>query len=328
MARGGKGLMDGPRTRVRLSLALAAAILLPSTLPAATVNVAVVNSLFNPKNPTINQGDTVVWTWGNTGGTAHSVTSGACPGGSCTADSKFGSSIQSSGTFQHTFNTSGTFPYFCQVHGSSMTGSIIVTPAPVLTCSIMPDKPVGPPALDVQFTANVSGGVGPYTFAWDFKDTGASALQNPEHSFAELGEFDVVLKVTDATNTMQQCVSPIIVTDLVCSGAVDPNSGDAPLSVTFTGEAAGGDPNSYDFMWDFGDGSPHASGQVVMHDYLNSGIKHAVLMGADAQLVPCSATIDVNVTDPNCPAGDDDNDGLCDGLDNCPSAENPGQADA
>ncbi|MBI3448653.1 MAG: PKD domain-containing protein [Acidobacteria bacterium] len=315
-------------SRARLILAVGAALLLPSALPAATVNVAVVNNLFNPAHPTINQGDTVVWTWMNTGTTPHSVTSGTCSSGFCTADSKFGSAIQSSGTFQNTFNTAGTFPYFCVVHGQSMTASVIVTPAPALTCSIMPDVSVGPPPLDVHFTANVSGGVGPYTFAWDFKDTGTSTSQNPPHTFADLGEYDVILKVTDATHTMSQCVSPIIVTDLVCSGVADPNSGDAPLSVTFTGSASGGDPNSYDFMWDFGDGSPHAAGQVVMHDYVTSGVKHAMVMGTDAQLVPCSGSITVTVTDPNCPAGDNDNDGVCDSSDNCPAAYNPTQADS
>jgi plastocyanin len=31
-------------------------------------------------------------------------------------------------TFDRTFPTAGTFPYFCTVHGSMMTGTIVVQP--------------------------------------------------------------------------------------------------------------------------------------------------------------------------------------------------------
>jgi plastocyanin len=34
----------------------------------------------------------------------------------------------SSGSFSHTFMTAGSFPYFCLVHGSAMTGMVVVNP--------------------------------------------------------------------------------------------------------------------------------------------------------------------------------------------------------
>jgi plastocyanin len=71
---------------------------------------------------TIHAGDTVQWNW--LGG-PHSSTSGTCAG-ACTADGNWDSGLMTSGTFNHTFPAAGTFPYFCQVHGSLMTGTVVV----------------------------------------------------------------------------------------------------------------------------------------------------------------------------------------------------------
>jgi len=69
---------------------------------------------------TINQGDTVRWTWGD--GAPHSVTN--LVGSTETFDSTV---ITGMGTvFTHTFNTVGTNPYRCSIHTGSMTGTIEV----------------------------------------------------------------------------------------------------------------------------------------------------------------------------------------------------------
>jgi plastocyanin len=80
---------------------------------------------------TIHVGDTVKWVFMNNG-MYHSTTSGTCTGGgyygdNCTSDGNWDSGYQMSpATFSHAFNTAGTFKYYCQVHGSSMTGTVIV----------------------------------------------------------------------------------------------------------------------------------------------------------------------------------------------------------
>src|SRR5262249_22687225 len=84
---------------------------------------------------------------------------------------------------------------------------------------------------------------------------------------------------------------------------------------------------NYMFMWDLGDGSPMPMGAQVMHTYLTVGTKHVVLMATDHLGVPCSASVDVHVADPNCAAGDADADDVCDSSDNCPYDYNPSQAD-
>lgn len=89
---------------------------------------------FAPAALTIPHGDTVFWQW-NAG--SHTVTSGSggspdgkfCSGapsnpsvGACSAEGGHPAGFQ----YEHTFPTAGTFPYFCNVHGATMAGTITV----------------------------------------------------------------------------------------------------------------------------------------------------------------------------------------------------------
>jgi plastocyanin len=75
------------------------------------------NSSQNPAVDTIAVGGKVTWTWG--GANNHSVQSTGSP-------SFTSSSVQSSGTYSLTFNTAGTYTYDCAVHGTAMTGKVVV----------------------------------------------------------------------------------------------------------------------------------------------------------------------------------------------------------
>lgn len=76
---------------------------------------------FNPASKTVAAGTAITWT--NKDQTLHTVTSGT-PGA---ANGLFNSGNMSGGaTFTYTFDTTGTFRYFCIIHGSMMTGTIIV----------------------------------------------------------------------------------------------------------------------------------------------------------------------------------------------------------
>ncbi len=70
----------------------------------------------------IKAGQSVTWAWASG---SHSITSGAC----CTADGAWDSGVMSPGSFTRTFPFPGSYPYFCSVHGSMMTGTVIVQPA-------------------------------------------------------------------------------------------------------------------------------------------------------------------------------------------------------
>jgi plastocyanin len=70
---------------------------------------------------TISAGQTVTWNW--VAG-PHSTTSGNC----CSPDGKWDSGVRSSGSFSQMFPSAGSFPYYCTVHGSMMTGMVMVNP--------------------------------------------------------------------------------------------------------------------------------------------------------------------------------------------------------
>jgi plastocyanin len=75
----------------------------------------------NPAQTTVAVGGTVTWTWTGTGSTSHSVQSQGSPG--------FTSSAILNGdgsAYQVTFTAAGTYQYDCAVHGSAMSGRIVV----------------------------------------------------------------------------------------------------------------------------------------------------------------------------------------------------------
>jgi plastocyanin len=76
------------------------------------------NGTFNPAVDTVAVNGTVTWTWAS-GSVSHGVQSTGSP-------SFTNSSIQSSGSYAFTFTSAGTYTYQCLVHGSSMTGQIVV----------------------------------------------------------------------------------------------------------------------------------------------------------------------------------------------------------
>lgn len=86
----------------------------------ATSEVDVGNDFFQPASIQVSPGTTVTWTW-NAGAGSHSVQSLGSP-------SFMSSTIMSGGgsSYSVTFNTPGTYQYDCAVHGTAMSGTVIV----------------------------------------------------------------------------------------------------------------------------------------------------------------------------------------------------------
>ena len=125
--------------------------------------------VFVPDTVNISVGDTVRWTWAESG---HSVTSGDST--SCTADGQFCSPNNTNcGTcvtsiigfvYEFTFTQAGTFSYFCCVHCAiGMTGVVNVaaaspTPTPTATTTATATAtPTGTPAASPTATATPTG---------------------------------------------------------------------------------------------------------------------------------------------------------------------------
>jgi plastocyanin len=99
------------------------------TTLATTANVTIGNIFFqsarngtqNPAVDTVAAGGAVTWTWTATGSIPHSVQSVGSP--------SFTSSAILTGdgqTYTLTFSNPGTYQYDCAVHGTQMTGTIVV----------------------------------------------------------------------------------------------------------------------------------------------------------------------------------------------------------
>ena len=78
------------------------------------VGVLVNDNVYVPGTVTVNTGATITWTWRGTN--AHSVTFNNGPA----------SAVQTTGTFRTSFTTVGTYAYSCTVHGTAMSGVVIV----------------------------------------------------------------------------------------------------------------------------------------------------------------------------------------------------------
>lgn len=95
----------------------------PTTSATSTTPSVVImqNIMFLPNPVTIPRGTAVQWK--NQDATTHTVTSGT-PGN---ISGLFRSGNLTTGqTFSFTFTTAGTFPYFCEIHGAQMTGTVTV----------------------------------------------------------------------------------------------------------------------------------------------------------------------------------------------------------
>jgi len=126
--------MTGSRISVLLAVGAAVGLALGATVApvvaAGPLDVSIVDTSFQPTDLTVHVGDTVTWTVTKAITDPHSVTSGT-PGGT-DSGKVFDSGIvlQNNGdSFPFTFTTAGTFPFYCQVHPTTMKGTITVLAA-------------------------------------------------------------------------------------------------------------------------------------------------------------------------------------------------------
>lgn len=115
--------------------------------------------------------------------------------------------LEGRGSFQRslsrTFNTGGTKEITCTVTdaiGNTVTETVTVDiqiGEPELSGSIS----VSGSGSSPNFSAQVDGGVAPYIFAWNFGDGNTSTAQNPSHTYAADGSYNVQVEITDSAAT-------------------------------------------------------------------------------------------------------------------------------
>ena len=96
----------------------------PPATPTNTTSISIGNNFFDPAATTVPVGSKITWTWNTCGGDGYGGQ--VCGSHSVMFDDGTASGSQSEGTWSRTFAAAGTYKYHCLVHGSSMSGTIVV----------------------------------------------------------------------------------------------------------------------------------------------------------------------------------------------------------
>jgi PGF-pre-PGF domain-containing protein len=182
----------------------------------------------------------------------------------------------------HTYVTVGT--YNVSLNATNVGGSNVSTQTNYITVAIAPvsgfsaDVTSGAVPLMVNFTDLSTNA--PTSWEWDFGDGNTSTDQNPTHTYAAVGTYNVSLNATNegGSNTATQTDYITAAVAPVANFTADVTSGTGPLSVSFT-DLSTNTPVTWE--WDFGDGT-NSTDQNVTHTYSSAGTYTVSLNASNA----------------------------------------------
>jgi len=167
---------------------------------------------------------------------------------------------------------SGSSP--CAVTPPAGTGPSVVQPLAVTwTWEVVPTAGLreGDTSQTFAFMATATGGVPPYTFAWNFGDGTPEVTGNAvTHQFARPGDYTVIVTVTDSTGNVARSDAASGAVEITIAGialycSADPQQGESPLTVEFLARVSN-NHGPVIHMWDFGDGTT-SSDRITSHEY-------------------------------------------------------------
>jgi PKD repeat protein len=189
----------------------------------------------------------------------------------------------------HTYTDNGTYTVRLTVTNNSSqsdsktTTATVSNVAPTVSASSNAPKNEGE---SVQFTGSATDPAGvadPLGYSWNFGDGGSSAQQNPTHTYADNGTYNVTLTVSDGdggtgSKQIQAVINNVAPTASASSNAPK-NEGAA---VQFTGSATdpAGVADPLGYSWNFGDGGSSAQ-QNPTHTYADNGTYNVTLTVSD-----------------------------------------------
>ncbi|MCX6250141.1 MAG: PKD domain-containing protein [Bacteroidetes bacterium] len=210
-------------------------------------------------------------------------------------------------------------PNICHTFaGASTTHTVRLTVKSSDSCSAYVEHVVNSipaPMANFSFTTNncashithftdlsqTNGGGNFISWNWNFGDPGSgwantSAQQNPVHTFAVAGTYNVTLVVVNTTN----CADTILKVVTVNLLPVADFTADTACQGTLTHFTDNSTPNAgtmVNYAWDFGDGN-FGNGQNPTHQYASSGIFFVKLTVTNSNLCVKDTTLAVLVLPP------------------------------
>lgn len=212
--------------------------------------------------------------------------------GAVAADQNPGHTYTTDGTFTATFKATDSTGAFGT---ATVTVNVGARNAPAVTATA--DHTSGLAPLIVHFTSSVTGGTAPMTTSWNFGDGETAAEVAPAHTFNTAGSYGATVTVHDASGATASATVLIQVgggTNPVVAVSANPTSGAAPLLVTFTTNAAGGN-GALTYAWTFGDGAT-ATVANPTHTFTANGswVSKVTVKDANNNTATANVTIVVN----------------------------------
>lgn len=162
---------------------------------------------------------------------------------------------------------------------------------------------MGPPAdapSNVSFSAGATGGLPPYTFAWNFGDGSNGTGARPTHAYSTGGTYQVWANGTDGagegfTDRFNVTVLPAL------SAVLAPltfTEGVAPFTAQFQALVSGGDGGPYSYLWNRTGGLAFPSASITSFSFATAGLYTVTLAVNDSTGGRAVVTANVTVVDP------------------------------
>lgn len=192
------------------------------------------------------------------------------------------------------------------------TTALVNVPAP-LTVNAGPDRTANE-GSGVSFSATITGGAGPLSYAWNFGDgSPAASAPTPSYAFLDNGVYTVMLTVTDALGATAQDTLVVAVANVAPTGVSVGGPYTLQPGTPLTFAPTGTDPSVIDLVspftvvWNFGDGgtltqvTPATTYTSPSHTYAAPGAYTVSLTATDKDGGSTSASGTVTVTAPTPP---------------------------
>ena len=191
----------------------------------------------------------------------------------------------------HTFADNGNYNVTLTVtdkDGAATTQTVVAkvdNVAPTIISIVKPNTIKEGESVLFKATATDPGILDTLTYSWNFGDsTSAVVGQNVNHTFADNGNYNVVLTVTDKDGgiTTQTVIAKVDNVAPTIVSIIQPATIKEGESVTFTTTAT--DPGTLDtltYSWNFGDNTNPTTGQNAKHIFVDNGNYNVVLTVTD-----------------------------------------------